>query len=102
MSQGIHRQVWKGEAMNFANSMDKRSGLLYPMMLIAAIAVIVISIAGIAMMMGWVPGALSGGGPAAEPEAAPPRAANGTVAACGECGVVESVRATERGVAAAR
>jgi len=34
-------------------------GLLYPIMLIAAIAVIVFSILGIASIAGWMPGALS-------------------------------------------
>ena len=38
----------------------RTSGLLYPMMLIAAIAVIVFSVVGIATMMGWMPRALSG------------------------------------------
>src|SRR6202007_1299588 len=35
-------------------------GLLYPMMVIAAIAVIVFSIAGIASISGWLPNALRG------------------------------------------
>jgi outer membrane lipoprotein SlyB len=37
----------------------RRGGLLYPMLVIAAIAVIVFSVTGIATMMGWLPGALS-------------------------------------------
>ena len=44
-----------------AGAMDKRSGILYPLMLIAAMAVIVLSISGIATMMGWMPGVLSRG-----------------------------------------
>ena len=32
----------------------KHLGILYPVMLIAAIAVIVFSVAGIATMMGWI------------------------------------------------
>ena len=38
----------------------KDAGILYPLMLIAAAAVIVFSIAGIATMMGWMPSALTG------------------------------------------
>jgi outer membrane lipoprotein SlyB len=61
----------------------KRPGILYPVMLIAAIAVIVFSIVGIATMMGWVPSALSGGSAADKTAAAP----------CDDCGVIESIRA---------
>ncbi|HEY7658057.1 MAG TPA: hypothetical protein VH881_14410 [Burkholderiales bacterium] len=78
-----------------AGAMDKRSGILYPLMLIAAVAVIVFSISGIATMMGWMPSVLSrGAGPMrAQPAAAvEPRPA---AVACRECGVVESVRAVE-------
>lgn len=57
---------------------DKRPGLLYPLMLIAAITVIVFSVAGIATMMGWMPTALSDSDPAAK-------------ASCVNCGVVESI-----------
>ena len=42
----------------------RRGGLLYPMLVIAAIAVIVFSVTGIATMMGWLPNALSGRDPA--------------------------------------
>ena len=38
----------------------EKSGLLYPMMVIAAIAVIVFSIVGIASMAGWLPNSLIG------------------------------------------
>jgi len=38
----------------------RRGGLLYPMLVIAAIAVIVFSAVGVATMMGWMPAALSG------------------------------------------
>ncbi|MGH6692039.1 MAG: hypothetical protein ACREF4_15325 [Gammaproteobacteria bacterium] len=57
----------------------KDAGILYPLMLIAAMAVIVFSIAGIATMMGWMPSALSGGAdsaraqPAAASQPAAPR-----------------------------
>lgn len=57
----------------------KDAGILYPLMLIAATAVIVFSIAGIATMMGWMPSALSGSAdtaraqPAAASQPAAPR-----------------------------
>jgi hypothetical protein len=53
----------------------KDAGILYPLMLIAATAVIVFSIAGIATMMGWMPSALSGGADAARARAQPAAAA---------------------------
>jgi hypothetical protein len=43
-----------------AGTAVKDAGILYPLMLIAAAAVIVFSIAGIATMMGWMPGGLPG------------------------------------------
>jgi hypothetical protein len=69
------------EAVNMtpgtAGTAVKDAGILYPLMLIAATAVIVLSIAGIATMMGWMPGALSGSADAvqAQPAAASQQAA---------------------------
>jgi hypothetical protein len=69
------------EAVNMtpgtAGTAEKDAGILYPLMLIAATAVIVFSIAGIATMMGWMPSALSGGADAgrAQPAAASQQAA---------------------------
>jgi outer membrane lipoprotein SlyB len=40
-------------------AISRKGGLLYPMLVIAAIAVIVFSVTGIATMMGWLPSALS-------------------------------------------
>ena len=37
-----------------AGAVGKHPGILYPLMLIAAAAVIVFSVAGIAAMMGWI------------------------------------------------
>ena len=51
----------------------RTSGLLYPMLVIAAIAVTVFSAVGIATMMGWMPSALSGREPAARPATADAR-----------------------------
>jgi outer membrane lipoprotein SlyB len=73
------------------------------MMLIAAITVIVFSVAGIATMMGWLPGAQSqirlqsNEPPVRRAAADNSRAiAPATAAACVEdCGVVESIRAVE-------
>lgn len=81
---------------------QKRTGLLYPVMLIAAIAVIVFSAAGIATMMGWMPSAQSKIEPpvkavpeSARPATSRPRALASAPAACVDCGVVESIRAVE-------
>jgi hypothetical protein len=64
-------------------------------MLIAAIALIVFSIVGIATMMGWMPSVLSGRD-APERSAAVPGAAPGASrtapAVCNDCGVIESIR----------
>ncbi len=91
--------------MDARNAVEKRPGILYPMMLIAAIAVIVFSFAGIATMMGWLPGAQSQGrplerseSPARRPAAAesPRAAAPAPAAPCADdCGVIESIRAVE-------
>ena len=84
-----------------AGTVVKHPGMLYSLMVIAAMAVIVFSLAGIVAMMGWMPGALSSdGGPARAqpvPESKPakPRVVT-TAAACRDCGVVESVRAVEK------
>ena len=89
---------------------DRRPGILYPLMLIAAIAVIVFSVAGIATMMGWLPSvqskvdpvadsrpdpAANAARPARSPASRPPRMTSSAAAACGDCGVVESIRAVE-------
>ena len=92
--------------MDTVNTMEhrsgaaKRPGILFPLMLIAAITVIVFSVAGIATMMGWLPSVGSMTEPAAK--AAPaksavgrPRVMSAAAAACGDCGVVESIRAVE-------
>ena len=67
-------------------SLDSR-GLLYPLMVIAAIAVIAFSILGIATIMGWMPSALAN----AQPSAAY-KAGVGVTFECAECGVLESLR----------
>lgn len=84
-------------------------GLLYPMMVIAAVAVIVFSIVGIATITGWMPSAMlsesqsqavsltsqpgrSGGSSTATPE--DPQ--TGAAFQCAECGVIESIREIER------
>lgn len=97
------------------SGVDRRPAILYPLMVIAAIAVIVFSVAGIAAMMGWLPsvhsqadpGASSAPSPA-ETDAAPrsgpsaahavsrPNIASSPAAGCSNCGVVESIRPVER------
>jgi hypothetical protein len=66
-------------------------GLLYPMMLIAAIAVIVFSILGIVSIAGWMPSALSAASAAEQRitrDAAPP----GAAFECAECGMIEGIQ----------
>lgn len=86
----------------------KRNGILYPLMVIAAVAVILFSLVGIATVLGLLPIAesrydpQSSAGPAnavpAERDPSPavsrPRVA-AAGALCNNCGVVESVRAVE-------
>jgi hypothetical protein len=85
------------ETITTAGTSDKQPGLLYPLMLIAAIALIVFSIVGIATMMGWMPSTMS-------PRSAPDRAGAGPASSppaarletpCPDCGVVESIRASD-------
>ena len=82
-----------------AGAAVKDTGILYTLMLVAAMGVIVFSIAGIAAMMGWIPGALTGGAkPAGVRIEAPQQAASRGLAptsACRECGIVESLRVVE-------
>jgi outer membrane lipoprotein SlyB len=99
--------------------MDNKNGMLYPLMILAAISVIIFSVVGIATMTGQVPDAFSssqraqetvrGGEPAvrgeqvvAYPAAQQPqrntavRSRSVEVAAeCSNCGVVESIREVE-------
>jgi outer membrane lipoprotein SlyB len=96
--------------MQNARVLEKRTNLLYPLMLIAAVTVIVFSIVGIATMMGWLPSAQSKNDPAPRTEAvvrsdgvsAPARAGVAAVnvpttaaPACANCGVIESIRVVE-------
>ncbi|MBI4194392.1 MAG: glycine zipper 2TM domain-containing protein [Betaproteobacteria bacterium] len=96
-----------------ADTSEKRNGMLYPAMLIAAIAVTIFSAVGIATMTGMIPNAGSGSEPAAAEDtpkralpATTPSAKPGTArvvpsgsvsaaGACPDCGVVESIRAVE-------
>lgn len=69
------------------------SGLLYPMMVIAAIAVIVFSIVGIATVAGWLPSGLIGRAAAAvSANGEFDTARSGAAFDCAECGVIESIR----------
>ena len=74
----------------------EKSGLLYPMMVIAAIAVIVFSIVGIASIAGWLPSGLVGRASAAVIDLNGEETASGTTFRCAECGVIESIRELER------
>jgi hypothetical protein len=66
-------------------------GLLYPLMLIAALAVIAFSILGIASIAGWMPKAMASAdslGDYADRDA--------VTFECTECGVIETIRHMER------
>jgi len=93
------------DTMQTFSAADRKGGILYPMLLIAAIAVIIFSVIGIAAMTGYMPSALSKNGPDAGSEAAAENApvkkpgksrlAADSGAGCTDCGVVESIRAVE-------
>ena len=93
------------DTMQTFSAADRKVGLLYPTLLIAAIAVIIFSVLGIAAMTGYLPSALSKNGPDAGSEAARdtaparnpavPRLTADGRAGCADCGVVESIRAVE-------
>ena len=70
-------------------------GLLYPMMIIAAIAVIVFSIVGIASIVGWMPHAMIGSRTTVAAQTTDP-VAKAPAFQCVECGVIQSVREIEQ------
>jgi len=71
-------------------------GLLYPLMLIAAIAVIVFSVIGIASITGWMPPSLMSRANAAGITTSEIDTARSSVTfECAECGVIETIRAIE-------
>jgi hypothetical protein len=78
----------KGEVMELSRerSLETR-GLLYPLMVIAAIALIAFSLLGIATITGWMPNALAH----SEIETA-----RDVTFECAECGMLESMRDLER------
>ena len=85
--------------MDLSRDLRSTSGLLYPMMVIAAIAVIVFSILGIASIAGWMPNAMVGTGTAIAAQVPMQSGASqstGTAFHCAECGVIESIREIER------
>ena len=92
--------------------MENKNGMLYPLMILAAISVIIFSVVGIATMTGQVPNAFSSAhraepaaprfAPAsgAQPAAVPSGKAVQSrdviaVAGCANCGVIESIREIE-------
>jgi hypothetical protein len=75
----------------------ERNGLLYPMMVIAAVAVIVFSILGIATVMGWLPSGLVGRTDSAVIQSQEfDTARSSAMFDCTECGVIESIRNLEQ------
>ena len=98
--------------MQTAKALEKRANLLYPLMVIAAVTVIVFCIVGTATLMGWLPRAQSknsepavrsetvgktdSGGIRVRPPAADVVNAPVTAApTCTDCGVIESIRVVE-------
>jgi hypothetical protein len=75
------------EAARNAHAMDDRT-ILFPLMLIAAIAVIAFSAMGIVTMLGWTPEPLSSSQPVSRAAAADmvPKAVREAVAPCADCG----------------
>jgi hypothetical protein len=91
--------------MELSRPYPRTPGLLYPLMVIAAVAVIAFSILGIASIAGWMPHAMVGSGTAVAAETIRSTLPLGEVAdaprtgpafQCAECGVIESVREIER------
>jgi hypothetical protein len=81
------------------NSMDDRS-ILFPLMLIAAIAVIALSAVGMVTMLGWMPDAISSAKPVSRAAAAEvaPRPVHEAVTPCVECapgGTVQKIAAPD-------
>jgi outer membrane lipoprotein SlyB len=89
--------------------MENRNSMLYPLMILAAISVIIFSVVGIATVSGQLPSAFSslqkdseqpqsqsGPGTSTETRGAPSGTHDVLVAAsCSNCGVVESIREVE-------
>lgn len=84
--------------MELSREMRSPPGLLYPMMIIAAIAVIVFSIIGIASMIGWMPHAMLGNRTAVAAMDSPATMIEHATPTfqCAECGVIQSVRDIEQ------
>jgi len=97
--------------MHGVKLLDKQRNLLYPLMLIAAITVIVFCIVGIATMLGWLPNAQSTSersaraeltgraesmsSPSLKPQGGPKAANTPAPVTCANCGVIESIRVVE-------
>ena len=85
--------------MEMSRELRSTSGLLYPMMIIAAIAVIAFSIVGIASITGWMPNAMIGSGTAVAAVDSPSLQTTDDATPtfqCAECGVIQSVRDIEQ------
>ena len=96
------------ETRNLSQNFFGRNGILYPMLVIAAVAVIIFSAFGVAMMTGLIPTAQPNSvqqqdlqpktqPQSVQPAAKPARAAPNRDAAiaCVDCGVVETIRTVE-------
>ena len=80
------------ETKVLAKKIFGRNGILYPMLVIAAVSVIIFSAFGVATMTGLLPRADSMNDPHAMTKN---RVASGADKACNNCGVIESINAVE-------
>ena len=76
--------------------MNDRS-ILFPLMLIAALAVLALSAVGMATMLGWMPDSLSSTRPVSRAAAAEvaPRPVREAVTPCADCGPAQKTAAPE-------
>lgn len=80
------------QAALLTSKTSSQKGWLYPLLIIAAISVIIFSVLGAAAIAGWLPRAESTTGPAQYAErSADNRSGERKPIACAECGVVDSI-----------
>jgi len=80
------------QAALLTSKTSSQKGWLYPLLIIAAISVIIFSVLGAAAIAGWLPRAESTTGPAQYAErSADSRSGERKAIACAECGVVDSI-----------
>jgi outer membrane lipoprotein SlyB len=96
------------ETQNLGHNLLSRNGILYPMLVIAAVAVIIFSAFGVATITGLIPAAQPNSvqqqdlGPKTQPQSAQPAvkparttSTRDAAIACEDCGVVETIKVVE-------